>query len=68
METTNQQSLYCVIAQRTIGDFLKYPEFKEFLIKSDYPVKTFDLMDAVKKYMAVKKSDSSKVHFHLRYN
>ena len=54
METTNQQSLYCVIAQRTIGDFLKYPESKEFLIMSDYPVKTPDLMDAVKKYMAVK--------------
>lgn len=54
METTNQNSLYCVIAQRTIGDFLKYPESKEFLIMSDYPVKTFDLMDAVKEYMAVK--------------
>ena len=53
METTNQNSLYCVIAQRTIGDFLKYPESKEFLIKSDHPVKTFDLMDAVKEYMAV---------------
>lgn len=54
MGTTNQQSLYCVIAQRTIGDFLKYPESKEFLIMSDHPVKTFDLMDAVKEYMAVK--------------
>lgn len=54
MRTTNQNSLYCAIAQRTIGDFLKYPESKEFLIMSDHPVKTFDLMDAVKEYMAVK--------------
>lgn len=54
METTDQNSLYCVIAQRTIGDFLKYPEPKEFLIKSNHPVKTFDLMDAVKEYMAIK--------------
>lgn len=54
MGTTNWNSLYCVIAQRTIGDFLKYPESKEFLIMSDHPVKTFDLMDAVKEYMAVK--------------
>lgn len=54
METTNENSLYCVIAQHTIGDFLRYPESKEFLIMSDHPVKTFDLMDAVKKYMAVK--------------
>ena len=50
---TKQQSLYCVIAQRTIGDFIKYSESKEFLIKSNYPVRTFDLMDAVKEYMAI---------------
>lgn len=54
METTNENNLYCVIAQRTIGDFLKYLESKEFLIMSDHPVKTLDLMDAVKKYMAIK--------------
>ena len=54
METTNQQSLYCVIGQRIIGDFIKYPEYKEFLIRADYPIKVCDLIDAVKEYMAIK--------------
>ena len=50
---TKQQSLYCVIAQRIMGDFARYPESKEFLIKSDHPIKMFDLMEAVKEYVAI---------------
>ena len=50
---TNQQSLHCVITQRIIGDFVRYPESKEFLIKSNRPVKTLDLMEAVREYVAL---------------
>ena len=53
METTNQQCLYCVITQRIVGNFVRYPEYKEFLIKSDYPVKTSDLIEAVRDYVTM---------------
>lgn len=50
---TNQQCLYCVITQRIIEGFVKYPKHKEFLIRSDHPIKIFDLMEAVKEYIAL---------------
>ena len=54
MEDTNQQSLYCVVTQRIVGDFIQYLEFKEFLIKSDHPVKIRDLTMAVREYVSTK--------------
>lgn len=53
METISQQSLYCVVTQRIVGNFVRYPEHKEFLIKSDHPVKTSDLIEAVRDYVAM---------------
>lgn len=53
METTSQQSLYCVVTQRIVGNFVRYPEYKEFLIKSDRPIKTSDLIEAVRNYVAI---------------
>lgn len=49
---TNQQSLYCVISKRVIGDLVKYPEHKVFLIKSDKPVELEKLRRAVREYVA----------------
>ena len=53
METTNQQSLYCVVTQRIVGNFVRYPEHREFLIKSDHPVKTSDFIEAVRDYVTM---------------
>ena len=63
---TNQQCLYCVIAQRIIGDFVKYPEHKEFLIRSDHPIKIFDLMESVKEYIALE--NQININFVSIYN
>lgn len=54
METISQQSLYCVVTQRIVGNFVRYPEHKEFLIKSDKPVEFSKLRRAVGEYVALK--------------
>lgn len=51
---TKQQKLYCVIAQRIIEDFVRYPYYEVFLIKSDKPVEFSKLRKAVGEYVALK--------------
>lgn len=43
---------YCVISQRIIGEFLRYPQHEEFLIISEQPIKISDLNTAVRNYVA----------------
>ena len=43
---------YCVIAQRIVGEFLRYPQCEEFLIMSEQPIKISDLSAAVLNYVA----------------
>lgn len=51
---TNQQNLYCVISARIIEDFVRYPDYEIFLIKSDKPVEFSKLKRAVGEYVALK--------------
>ena len=43
---------YCVISQRIVGEFLRYPQHEEFLIISEQPVKISDFNAAVRNYVA----------------
>ena len=43
---------YCVISQRIVGEFLRYPQCEEFLVISEQPIKISDLSAAVRNYVA----------------
>ena len=55
MEDTKQRELhlYCVISTHIVGNFLQYPEHKEFLIKSDQLVESEEIRRAVREYVAM---------------
>ena len=52
MSNIQHNYYYCVISQRIIGEFLRYPRCEEFLVVSEQPIKINDLSTAVRNYMA----------------
>lgn len=52
MSNIRHNYYYCVIAQRIVGEFLRYPQCEEFLIISEQLIKICDLSTAVRNYVA----------------
>ena len=52
MSNIRRNYYYCVISQRIIGEFLRYPQCEEFLIISEQPITINELSVAVRNYVA----------------